>query len=136
MDARAPNAVSRSGAPSGRIQSDLIALLTLAGPVVLSRLGIMTMGLTDAIVVGRYSPVQLGYHALAWTPTSVAVTVAIGLLTGTQVMTARAIGEGRRKAVGAVLRRGVAYAGLLGLAASAILAVIGPLLLHALGLPR
>src|ERR1700761_8745129 len=121
MDARAPNAVSRSGAPSGRIQSDLIALLTLAGPVVLSRLGIMTMGLTDAIIVGRYSPVQLGYHALAWAPTSIVITVSIGLLTGVQVMTARAIGEGRRQTSGAVLRRGLIYALWIGAAGGALL---------------
>jgi MATE family multidrug resistance protein len=96
----------------------------------------MTMGLTDAIVVGRYSPVQLGYHALAWSPTSIAVTVSIGLLTGTQVMTARAIGEGRRHAAGAVLRRGLVYAALIGLVATVVLGLLGPLLLHALGLPR
>ena len=30
-------------------------LLTLAWPVILARIGIMTMGLTDAIVVGNFS---------------------------------------------------------------------------------
>src|SRR5882757_4462749 len=59
MDAQAASAVSRKGAPAGPIRTDLSTLLRLAGPVVFSRLGIMTMGLTDAIVVGRYSPVQL-----------------------------------------------------------------------------
>jgi MATE family multidrug resistance protein len=136
MDAQAASAASRKGAPGGPIRTDLSTLLKLAGPVVFSRLGIMTMGLTDAIVVGRYSPVQLGYHALAWAPTSVAVTVSIGLLTGTQVMTARVIGEGRRGAAGAVLRRGLVYAALVGVAASLLLAAIGPWLLHSLGLPR
>src|SRR5580692_1130292 len=136
MDAQAASAVSRKGAPAGLVRSDLARLLTLAGPVVFSRLGIMTMGLTDAIVVGRYSPVQLGYHALAWSPTSIAVTVSIGLLTGTQVMTARAIGEGRRHAAGAVLRRGLVYAALIGIVATVALGLLGPLLLHALGLPR
>ncbi len=136
MDAQAASAVSREGAPAGLIRGDLSTLLTLAGPVIFSRLGIMTMGLTDAIVVGRFSPVQLGYHALAWAPTSIAVTVSIGLLTGTQVMTARAIGEGRRQAAGAVLRRGLVYAALVGAAASLILAALGPWLLHSLGLPR
>jgi len=84
-----------------------VRLLTLAGPVVFSRLGIMTMGLTDAIVVGRlFAGASWATH-MPWPgrrPAS-AVTVSIGVLTGTQVMTARAIGEGRRHAVGAVLRR-------------------------------
>ena len=136
MDARAPVAASRQGAPSGLIRTDLTTLLRLAGPVVFSRLGIMTMGLTDAIVVGRFSPVQLGYHALAWAPTSIVITVSIGLLTGVQVMTARAIGEGRRHLAGAVLRRGLVYAAWIGLGGGAVLVAVGPPLLHALGLPK
>jgi MATE family multidrug resistance protein len=135
MDAQAASTVSLKGAPGGLIRRDLTTLTRLAGPVVFSRLGIMTMGLTDAIVVGRYSPVQLGYHALAWAPTSVVVTVVIGLLTGVQVMTSRAIGAGRRHEAGAVLRRGLSYAGMIGLAATAVLALFGPGLLGVLGLP-
>src|SRR5580704_3111628 len=109
MDAQTAATASRPGAPRGLILADLRALLALAGPGVLSRLGIMTMGLTDTIVVGRYSAVQLGYHALGWAPTAVVLTVAVSLLNGVQVMTSRAIGEGRRAGAGAVLRRGLAY---------------------------
>jgi MATE family multidrug resistance protein len=135
MDAPAASAGSLRGAPAGLIRRDLATLTRLAGPVVFSRLGIMTMGLTDAIIVGRYSPVQLSYHALAWAPTSVVVTVAIGLLTGVQVMTARAIGAGRRHEAGAVLRRGLTYGGLIGIGSSLVLAALGPGLLSLLGLP-
>src|SRR5262245_42771313 len=85
------------------VRAETRQLLTLAGPVVLARLGVMTMGLMDAVVVGRYSAEQLGFHALAWAPTSVVLTMAIGLLSGVQVMTARAIGEGRMAETGAVL---------------------------------
>lgn len=77
-----PAAAPASGKPRGVIVSDLIELLRLAGPVVLSRLGIMVMGLTDAIVVGHFSAQQLGFHAMAWAPTSVFVTVTVGLLVG------------------------------------------------------
>lgn len=45
-------------------------LLNLAWPVILARIGIMTMGLTDAIVVGNYSSQELAFHSLAWAPTS------------------------------------------------------------------
>jgi MATE family multidrug resistance protein len=62
--------------------------------VVLSRLGIMVHG-PDRRPGGRhFSAKQLGYHALAWAPTSVILTMAVGLLAGVQVMTARRIGEG------------------------------------------
>jgi MATE family multidrug resistance protein len=118
------------------IRAETGELLRLAGPVVLSRLGIMAMGLSDAVVVGRYSAKELGYHALGWAPTSVALTVSLGLLVGVQVMTARAVGEGRRHEVGAVLRRGLAYSFWVGLAAAGLLIAGGPALMHGLGLER
>ncbi|MEO0500685.1 MAG: MATE family efflux transporter, partial [Pseudomonadota bacterium] len=65
----------------------LSALITLAWPVVLSRLGIMAMGLTDTIVVGRYSADELAYHSLGWAPTMVVITTGVGLLLGVQVLT-------------------------------------------------
>ena len=130
MDAPAASTVSRSGAPADLIFRDLRALLRLAGPVVLSRLGIMTMGLTDTVVVGRYSAVQLGFHALGWAPTAVVLTVAISLLNGVPVMTSQVIGEGRRNAAGAVLRRGLVYGGQIGLVSTLILAGGGPWFLH------
>src|ERR1700759_3206206 len=96
MDRPAAQTSSLAGGRSLPVRTELAELLKLSGPVVISRLGIMAMGLSDAIVVGRYSATQLGYHALGWAPSSVAVPMAIGLLTGVQVMTARRIGEGRR----------------------------------------
>ena len=134
MDRPAAQAPSGPGGRQNLVRVDLVRLLTLSGPVVLSRLGIMAMGLSDAIVVGNYSAVQLGYHALAWAPTSVILTMAIGLLSGVQVMTARAIGEGRRERTGAVLRRGLVYSFWIGIASTAFLLLVGPLFLRHIGL--
>lgn len=136
MDRPAAQASSVAGGRLRPIRTELAELLKLSGPVVISRLGIMAMGLSDAIVVGRYSATQLGYHALGWAPTSVIVTMAIGLLSGVQVMTARAIGEGRLHETGAVLRRGIVYSLWIGLASMAVLALGGPLFLHAIGLEK
>ncbi len=108
-------------------------LMVLAWPVVLARIGIMTMGLTDAIVVGHYSSEELAYHSLAWAPSSVVLTTAVGLMMGVQVMTARMRGEGRYDEVGAVLRRGMMYSLKIGVVAMILLALIGPLLLPRLG---
>lgn len=127
-------AASQSEARPDIVRIETAELLKLSGPVVLSRLGVMTMGLSDAIVVGRYSAEQLAFHILAWAPTSVVLTLGIGLLMGVQVMTARAIGEGRRHETGAVLRRGLAYGGWLSLGALAVLALLGPIGLRHLGL--
>lgn len=113
---------------------DLSELLTLAWPVILSRVAIMTMGLTDTIVVGHASATELGYLGVAWAPTAVAVTTGIGLISGVQVMTARHVGEGRSQATGGVFRRGAIYAFWLGVAAGALLLAAGPALLHSIGL--
>ena len=107
-------------------RASLKDLLHLAWPVVLARIGIMTMGLTDAIVVGNYASRELAFHSLAWAPHSIIVVTAVGLLFGVQVMTARLLGEGRREEVGAVLRRGLAYALQLGVAACIALIFVGP----------
>ncbi len=128
--------MDRLAAQPSAVRAELAQLLKLSWPVVISRLGIMAMGLSDAIVVGRYSATQLGYHALAWAPTSVIVTMAIGLLTGVQVMTARAIGEGRRHETGAVLRRGLSYSLWIGSISMLVLVAGGPAFLHAIGLEK
>ena len=125
--------MAREGRAASPYLHDLTETLRLAGPVAASRLGIMAMGLSDAIVVGRYSAEQLAFHALGWAPTAVVVTAVVGLLTGIQVMTARAIGERRRHETGAVLRRGVVYACWLGFGSMALLLVSGPALLHGFG---
>lgn len=130
-----PPSAPLGSARSLRARSAMLSeLLHLAWPVVLARLGIMVMGLTDAIVVGRYSARELGYHAMGWAPTMVVVTTAVGLLMGVQVMTARHIGEGRSDAVGGVFRRGLVYSLWIGVASTAVLALVGPVVMASIGL--
>ena len=116
MHAAAPSA------SAGHVPVRLRDLLSLAGPVILSRLGIMAMGLVDTLVVGRHSATELGFLALAWAPTMVVLTTGIGLLSGVQVLTSQALGAGRAGETGAILRRGLVYAFWLGLAAIAVVA--------------
>jgi MATE family multidrug resistance protein len=120
--------------PDGRAETGLNALLRLAAPVVASRLGIMAMGLVDTVVVGQHSSAELGYHALAWAVTGVVLTTALGLLSGVQVMTSQAIGEGREADTGAILRRGLSYATWISLAAALFLAATGGPMLTAFGM--
>ena len=119
---------------SPQTRATLKDLLHLAWPVVLARIGIMTMGLTDVIVVGNYSGLELAYSSLALAPTAIVVTTAVGLMMGVQVMTARFLGEGRRAEVGAVLRRGVSYSLLLGVGSMIAMILIGPWALRHMGL--
>ncbi|WP_312146532.1 MATE family efflux transporter [Brevundimonas sp.] len=119
---------------SFKTRETLSELLKLAWPVVLARLGIMTMGLTDAIVVGHYASRELAFHSLAWAPSSVVLTTAVGLMMGVQVMTARLLGEGRKDEVGAVLRRGTVYALQIGFVSMIALMLLGPFGLTHMGL--
>jgi len=119
---------------SRQTRSTFRDLMALAWPVVLARIGIMTMGLTDAIVVGNFSSRELAFHSLAWAPTSIVVTTAVGLMLGVQVMTARMLGEGRRHAVGPVLRRGMVYSLQIGLVSMVALIAVGPWGLGLIGL--
>jgi MATE family multidrug resistance protein len=113
---------------------DLGALLRLTGPVAAARLGVMAMGLTDAIVVGRYSADQLGYMALGWTLPGVIMVGAMGFLSGVQVMSSRYIGQGRPDLTGGVFRRGLRYALGMGLAAGVVLWIVGPAILKTFNL--
>jgi MATE family multidrug resistance protein len=112
------------------------ALLRIAAPVALARLGIMGMGLVDTIVVGQVAPDQLPLLALGWAPTGIFLVAGIGLLTGVQVLAARVIGEGDRQNAGAVWRKGLVISAGFGLAAGGALYLVAEPLLAALGVER
>lgn len=86
------------------------SLLRLAWPVALARLGIMAMSVVDVMVVGHFAPAQLPYQALGWAPINVATVGGVGLLTGVQVLGARALGAGTPHEAGGAWRRGLAVA--------------------------
>jgi len=102
------------------------ALFTLAWPVVISRFGIMLMGLMDTVIVGHYSSTELGFHSMAWAPTSVFLVTSIGLLVGLQVKTSHYLGSGETHRIGAVFRRGMGYALLLGTGSMLLLMLFAP----------
>jgi MATE family multidrug resistance protein len=97
------------------------ALLRLAGPVALARLGIIGMAISDVVVVGQLAPHELPHQALGWAPTAVFLVAAIGLLQGVQVLAARSLGEGNPQGAGVVLRRGLALALIAGAVSVALM---------------
>lgn len=103
----------------------VMKLLGLGWPVALARLGIMAMGVVDAIVIGQVAPDQLPPHALGWAPTAILLVSALGLLTGVQVLAARAIGAGTPEHAGTVLRRGLMLALVAGCVSAALMWLAG-----------
>lgn len=91
-------------------------LVPLAWPAVMSRLGVVLLGTVDTIIVGQYSTKELAYLNVGSGSFIMFVLVAgIGLLVGTSVFSAEAMGRNRPNEAGAAWRRGMPLAITFGL---------------------
>lgn len=109
-------------------------LLRLAWPVALARLGIMAMSVVDVMVVGQLAPKELAWQALGWSPINVLVVSGIGLLTGVQVLAARALGAETLPETGGAWRRGLLVAAVSGIAAMLLVWLLSARLFLAFGI--
>jgi MATE family multidrug resistance protein len=95
-------------------------LLRLSLPVIVSRTGIIAMGVVDIAFLGRAGPEQVAYMTIAGMFIGTIIVGSIGLMVGTMVETAHAFGAGDERECGLVWRRSLPYAlavGLIGAAA-------------------
>lgn len=95
--------------------------LILAWPMILSRVGIVTMHSLDVIVLGRAGAQELADYVLGAAIQDSLIGVTIGALLGVPVLVARETGAGRHGAAGAVWRRGMVMGMVLGLGLCALL---------------
>ncbi|MFN4225495.1 MAG: MATE family efflux transporter [Hyphomonas sp.] len=100
--------------PAWAKPSDIADLLRLSVPIAVSRMAMMLMGLTDAIVLGQFAPGELAYVLSAWLPIGVALGFGIGILLGVQVLTSEMLGTGQEAGSGRIFRRGLLWALSLG----------------------
>ncbi len=110
----------------------LSELLRLAVPVVIARSGTLTLDVATNIILGHYAAQDLAYRGLAVTITSTLNVTLAGLMMGTMVMVAQALGRGETAECGAIWRRSLPFALLVGLPAT-LLALLGPSLCLARG---
>lgn len=101
--------------PAWARASDIADLLRLSVPIAVSRMAMMLMGLTDAIVLGQNAPEELAYVLSAWLPIGVSLGFGIGILLGVQVLTSEMLGTGREAGSGRIFRRGLWWAVVIGL---------------------
>jgi MATE family multidrug resistance protein len=87
----------------------------LAGPVVVSRAGILTLAVVDTIMLGPLGAGEVARYGLGTSTFVVLLVFGIGLLFGTVVETSHLRGAGRLSETGHVWRRAVPYAIILGL---------------------
>ena len=109
--------------------------MRLAFPVMLARLGVLTIVTMDTAMSGHASGADLAWYSVAIAPQIPLMLVGIGLLMGTIVMTAQAVGAGTPERCGAIWRTALAHAAVAG-AVMAAACVFGEAFLRAAGQPE
>ncbi|WP_366654715.1 MATE family efflux transporter [Fodinicurvata sp. EGI_FJ10296] len=111
-----------------RIRRHLSELIRLAFPVMVARVGVLSMALVDTVMVGRFSSEELAYQSIGLAPINALYVGSLGLLMGTLVVAANAMGRGRPEEAGAAWRRSMPYAAAIGVAGWALSLAGGPFL--------
>lgn len=108
--------------PAWARASEILDLLRLSGPIAISRLSWMLMGLTDAIVLGQVKGQEheLAFILNSWLPIGITLGFGMGILLGVQVLTSEMVGRGQEQFSGRIFRRGMIWATGLGLIVTAI----------------
>ncbi|MEQ8506908.1 MAG: MATE family efflux transporter [Rhodospirillales bacterium] len=98
-----------------RLRRHLSELARLAGPTIISRLGVLMIAQVDAIMVGHAATTELAYLNIGNAVVINIIVACMGLLMGTLVMTSNAFGAENYRACGAAWRRSLPMAFGLGL---------------------
>ena len=109
--------------------------MRLALPVMLARLGVLTIVTMDTAMSGHASGDDLAWYAVAIAPQIPLLLVGIGLLMGTVVLTAQAVGAGAPERCGAIWRTALVHAAVAG-AVMATACTFGESFLLATGQPE
>ncbi len=120
--------------PAWARASEILDLLRLSGPIAISRLAWMLMGLTDAIVLGQVKGQEheLAFILNSWLPIGITLGFGMGILLGVQVLTSELVGRGEEHLSGRIFRRGMVWAFGIGLLVTAIVYLAAAPLFHLL----
>lgn len=88
--------------------------LGFALPVICSRVGLLALVIVDIAMSGRQSAVELAYYALSTAFLMPMMMIGVGILMGTVVLTAQAIGADNPRECGAVWRVSMIHAAWFG----------------------
>ena len=81
---------------------DFLTLANLAWPVVISRIGIMTLTVVDTVMVGRYASEHLAYLGVGLVPHNIFILIMLGLIMGTSVLVSNRYGAGELQKTGEI----------------------------------
>jgi len=106
----------------------------LAVPVMLARAGLIIMLSVNTAMIGQSAASELAFYSVSMIPHSTLLVTGVGLLIGTVVLTAQAVGKGRPDLTGRIWRMALIVAGGLGLL-SGLVMLAGEPILRLLGQP-
>ncbi len=92
------------------LQREIVAVAKLAAPVVVVQVGMMLMGVVDAMMLGRHSELSLAAGALGNSVAFGLMSFPMGILMVLDPLVAQAFGAGRHERVGRHFKRGVVLA--------------------------
>ena len=135
--------MSEAGLPPPRpaapppLKAELRSFAQLAGPMVVSRMGVAALAFTDGVMLARSGSEALAVHGLSESLMGRVIEVAMVTATAGLALAAQAHAGGARTAmgVGTVWHNGLALATGLGMAAL-LFSAFGAPILHALGQPH
>jgi multidrug resistance protein, MATE family len=104
--------------PAWARPSDIADLLRLSVPIAITRMSMMLMHVTDAIILGQFAAGELPYILNAWLPIGVSLGFGMGILLGIQVLTSELLGAGREAQSGRIFRRGLNWGIAIGVVLS------------------
>jgi MATE family multidrug resistance protein len=97
-----------------RLRRHVLELVRLALPVIVARAGLIVMALVDTLFVARYGSADLAHLTIGASVFHPLLGTGIGLVIGTLVLSAVALGRERPDSAGAVWQRGALYGAVLG----------------------
>lgn len=100
--------------PSRRLTAEIAEMFRLAVPIIVARTGLLIMVAVNIMMLGRVGADQMAFMSLGSAPHIPVMLVGIGLVMGTMVMTAQAMGAGDPERAGTVWRCSMPYALILG----------------------
>ena len=111
-----------------RVVRELVALLTVAGPLVLAQLAQNGMSFIDTVMVGRLGAGPLAGLALGAVAFNFAYLLAMALLLSVSPVVAQAVGGGRHEVAARALRHGLVLAVAIAVPLSLVVANLAPVL--------
>ncbi len=104
--------------PSQRLLTDfasrVYAIVRLAAPVSVARLGMLVLVMVDTAMTGHFATSELAFYSLAHAVHMVCMLIGVGMLIGTAVLSAQAVGAVAYAECGIIWRVSVLHAIVLG----------------------